>query len=86
LEGCVHVKADPRGWDRPGEARAPTVGALSPGEVVFDCELLNARDAIQSLDWRLVELATTHTAELVYGLKDHRRYGRLLCQVLTERG
>ena len=62
------------------------VGVLFPDEVVFDCELPNALDAIQSLDLRLVQLATTHAAELVYGLEDHRRYGRLLCQVLTERG
>jgi transposase len=62
------------------------VGVLFPDEVVFDRELPNALDAIQSLDLRLAELAATHAAELVYGLEDHRRYGRLLCQVLTERG
>ena len=62
------------------------VGGLFPDEVVFDGELPNALDAIQSLDLRLAELAATHAAELVYGLEDHRRYGRLLCQVLTERG
>jgi transposase len=62
------------------------VGVLFPDEVVFDGELPNALDAIQSLDLRLAELAATHAAELVYGLEDHRRYGRLLCQVLTERG
>jgi len=62
------------------------VGVLFPDEVVFDSELPNALDAIQSLDLRLAELAATHAAELVYGLEDHRRYGRLLCQVLTERG
>ena len=62
------------------------IGVLFPDEVVFDCELPNALDAIQSLDLRLAELAATHAAELVYGLEDHRRYGRLLCEVLTERG
>ena len=62
------------------------VGVLFPDEVVFDSELPNALDAIQSLDLRLAELAATHAAELVYGLEDHRRYGRLLSQVLTERG
>jgi transposase len=62
------------------------VGVLFPDEIVFDGELPNALDAIQSLDLRLAELAATHAAELVYGLEDHRRYGRLLCQVLTERG
>src|ERR1700751_891015 len=62
------------------------VGVLFPDEVVFDGELPNALDAIQSLDLRLAELAATHAAELGYGLEDHHRYGRLLCQVLTERG
>ena len=62
------------------------VGVLFPDEVVFDGELPNALDAIRSLDLRLAELAATHAADLVYGLEDHRRYGRLLCQVLTERG
>ena len=46
----------------------------------------NACNAVANLDDRLVELANQHGAELVYGLEDHRRYGRLFCQVLTERG
>jgi len=62
------------------------VGVLFPDEVVFDGELPNALDAIKSLDLRLAELAAAYSAELVYGLEDHRRYGRLLCQVFTERG
>jgi transposase len=62
------------------------VGVLFPDEVVFDDELPNALDAIRSLDSHLAGLAATHAAELVYGLEDHRRYARLLCQVLTERG
>jgi len=62
------------------------VAVLFPDEIVFDDELPNALEAITSLDDRLTDLAATHKAELVYGLEDHRRYGRLLCQVLTERG
>ena len=59
---------------------------LFPDEVVLDVELPNAFDAIANLDHRLCELANQHGAGLVYGLEDHRRYGRLFCQVLTERG
>jgi hypothetical protein len=36
------------------------VGVLFPDEVVFDCELPNALDAIRSLDLHLAELAATH--------------------------
>jgi len=70
----------------PAKCAHRAVGVLFPDEVVFDSELPNVLDIIQSLDLRLAELAATHAAELVYGLEDHRRYGRLLCQVLTERG
>lgn len=62
------------------------VAVLFPDEVVLDVELPNAFDAVANLDLRLCELADRHGAELVYGLEDHRRYGRLFCQVLTERG
>ena len=41
------------------------IGVLFPDEVVFDCELPNALDPIQSVDLRLAELAATHAAELV---------------------
>jgi len=62
------------------------VAVLFPDEVVLDVELPNAFDAVANLDHRLCELANQHGADLVYGLEDHRRYGRLFCQVLTERG
>ena len=62
------------------------VAVLFPDEVVLDVELPNAFDAVANLDDRLCELANQHGAGLVYGLEDHRRYGRLFCQVLTERG
>jgi transposase len=62
------------------------VAVLFPDEIVLDVELPNAFDAIANLDHRLCELANQHGAGLVYGLEDHRRYGRLFCQVLTERG
>ena len=62
------------------------VAVLFPDEVVLDVELPNAFDAVANLDLRLCELANQHGADLVYGLEDHRRYGRLFCQVLTERG
>src|SRR6516225_9657393 len=63
-----------------------SVAVLFPDEVVLDVELPNAFDAVANLDLRLCELANQHGADLVYGLEDHRRYGRLFCQVLTERG
>ena len=62
------------------------VAVLFPDEVVLDVELPNAFDAVANLDLRLCELANQHGADLVYGLEDHRHYGRLFCQVLTERG
>src|SRR5215813_15034339 len=62
------------------------VAVLFPDQVILDVALPNACDAVANLDDRLAELANEHGAELVYGLEDHRRYGRLFCQVLTERG
>jgi transposase len=62
------------------------VAVLLPDQVVLDVELPNARDAVANLDDRLYELAKGHDTELVYGLEDHRHYGRLFCQVLTQRG
>jgi transposase len=62
------------------------VAVLFPDQVILDVELPNALDAVANLDDRLCELATQHGAELVYGLEDHRHYGRLFCQVLTQRG
>jgi transposase len=62
------------------------VAVLFPDEVLLDVELPNALAAVDTLDSRLCELANRHGAELVYGLEDHRHYGRLFCQVLTERG
>jgi transposase len=62
------------------------VAVLLPDEVVLNVELPNALDAVASLDDRLCELAKKHDAELVYGLEDHRHYGRLFCQLLTQRG
>jgi transposase len=61
------------------------VAVLFPDQVILDVALPNACDAVANLDDRLAELANQHGAELVYGLEDHRRYGRLFCQVLTER-
>ena len=62
------------------------VAVLFPDQVVLDAELPNALDAVSNLDDRLCELARQHGARLVYGLEDHRHYGRLFCQVLTQRG
>jgi len=62
------------------------VAVLFPDQVVLDAELPNALDAIANLDDRAFELARQHGAKLVYGLEDHRHYGRLFCQVLTQRG
>jgi transposase len=62
------------------------VAVLFPDKVVLDVELPNAIDAVEDLDDRLANLAAAHGAELVYGLEDHRHYGRLFTQVLTRRG
>jgi transposase len=62
------------------------VAVLFPDQVVLNAELPNALDAVANLDDRLCELAGQHGAKLVYGLEDHRHYGRLVCQVLTQRG
>jgi hypothetical protein len=43
----------------------------------IDGNIAPAFDAVANLDDRLCELANQHGAELVYGLEDHRRYGRL---------
>ena len=62
------------------------VAVLYPDEVVCDVELPNALDSIRDLDARLADLATARRVDLVYGLEDHRHYGRWFCQVLSERG
>jgi transposase len=62
------------------------VAVLFPDEILLDVAVPNAIDAVETLDTRLADLASTNGAELVYGLEDHRRYGRLFCQVLTRRG
>jgi transposase len=62
------------------------VAVLFPDDVVLDVALPNSLDAVADLDAQLATLAAHHQAELVYGLEDHRRYGRLFCQVLTQRG
>jgi hypothetical protein len=59
------------------------VGVLFPDEVVFDCELPNALDAIQSLDLRLAELSiegfsrfvTSTTAPIATGWSESCRVG-----------
>jgi transposase len=62
------------------------VAVLYPDDIVLDVELPNAVHAIEDLDDRLVDLAVAHGAQLVYGLEDHRHFGRLLAQVLARRG
>ena len=62
------------------------VAVLFPNDIVLDVELPNAVNAVEDLDDRLAGLAVAHGAELVYGLEDHRRYGRLFTQVLARRG
>src|SRR5215471_18413776 len=62
------------------------VAVLFPDEIVLDVAVPNSLDAVADLDLCLADLAERHEAELVYGLEDHRRYGRLFCQVLTQRG
>ena len=62
------------------------VAVLFPDEVVCDIELPNALGAMRDLDTHLANLATTHNADLVYGLEDHRHYGKWFCEVFSERG
>ena len=60
------------------------IGVLYPDTVVLDVEFPNQIEACRDLDARLVALADQHGADLVYGLEDHRQYGRIIAQVLSE--
>jgi transposase len=60
------------------------IGVLYPDTVVLDVEFPNQIEACRDLDARLVALADQHGADLVYGLEDHRQYGRTIAQVLSE--
>jgi transposase len=59
------------------------IGVLYPDTVVLDVEFPNQIEACRNLDARLVALADQHGADLVYGLEDHRQYGRTIAQVLS---
>lgn len=59
------------------------IGVLYPDTVVLDVEFPNQIEACRDLDARLVALADQHGADLVYGLEDHRQYGRTIAQVLS---
>jgi transposase len=59
------------------------VAVLYPDTVVLDVEFPNQIEACRELDRSLTALARQHGAELVYGIEDHRRYGRTVAQVLS---
>jgi hypothetical protein len=54
------------------------VAVLFPDEIVLDVAVPNSLDAVADLDICLADLAERHEAELVHGLEDHRRYGRVM--------
>lgn len=62
------------------------VAVLYPDRVLLDEDVLNHPAAIEQLDAKLDALARRHGATLVYGIEDHRRYGRAVVEVLQARG
>ncbi|MGZ8410371.1 MAG: IS110 family transposase [Hyphomicrobium sp.] len=59
---------------------------LYPDRLILDTAFANNRDAIVDFDTKVVALAAEHNAQLIYGIEDHRRYGRALAQALQQAG
>ena len=60
------------------------VAVLYPDEVVLSIEFSNTVESCLDADQKFSALAEKHGAELIYGIEDHRLYGRTVTQVLTE--
>jgi transposase len=59
---------------------------LYPDRLILDTAFANDRHAIQDFDAKVAALATQHDAELIYGIEDHRGYGRAVTQTLQQAG
>jgi transposase len=59
---------------------------LYPDRLILDTVFANDRDAIVDFDTKVVALAAEHDAQLIYGIEDHRRYGRAVAQTLQQAG
>lgn len=59
---------------------------LYPDRLILDTAFANDRDAIVDFDTKVVALAAEHDAQLIYGIEDHRRYGRAVAQALQQAG
>jgi transposase len=59
---------------------------LYPDRLILDTVFANDRDAIVDFDAKVAALAAKHDAELIYGIEDHRRYGRAVAQTLQQAG
>lgn len=59
---------------------------LYPDRLILDTAFANDRDAIVDFDTKVVALAAEHDAQLIYGIEDHRRYGRAVAQALQQVG
>ncbi len=60
------------------------VAVLYPDDVVLNIEFANTVESCLDADRKFLALAERHGAELIYGIEDHRLYGRTVTQVLTE--
>jgi transposase len=59
---------------------------LYPDRLILDTAFANDPDAIIDFDAKVAALATQHDAELIYGIEDHRGYGRAVTQTLQRAG
>jgi transposase len=59
---------------------------LYPDRLILDTAFANERNAIVDFDTKVVALAAEHNAQLIYGIEDHRGYGRAVAQALQQAG
>ncbi|MGZ9033529.1 MAG: IS110 family RNA-guided transposase [Rhodospirillales bacterium] len=59
---------------------------LYPDRLILDTAFANERNAIVDFDRKVVALAAEHNAQLIYGIEDHRGYGRAVAQALQQAG
>ena len=68
----------------PAKAQHQAVAVLYPDELVLDTTVTNDVPNIRDLDCRIEALAEQHSADIVYGIEDHRRHGRRVVEVLQQ--
>ncbi len=68
----------------PAKAQHQAVAVLYPDELVLDTTVTNDVPNIRDLDCRIEALAQQHSADIVYGIEDHRRHGRRVVEVLQQ--